>query len=72
MLGVIYDYIARLLLFVFIVKTYESTEHSTEKCVSHYAAVDTEYNLSEVVSWKLCKLLVWMHIFYIMHEGSNM
>lgn len=29
MLGVIYDYIARLLLFVFIVWTYESTEHSS-------------------------------------------
>lgn len=29
MLGVIYDYMASLLLFVFIVWTYESTEHGS-------------------------------------------
>lgn len=36
------------------------------RCCGH-----TENYFSEVVSWKLCKLLVWMHIFCIMHEASS-
>lgn len=69
MFGVIYDYTASLLLFVFIVWTCESTEHGS--VFFHYAVVDTQNCYPEVVSWKFSKLLVWMHIFCIMHEASN-
>ena len=70
MLGVIYDYMASLLLFVFIVWTYESTEHGSVFLIMLLCGHRENY-YSEVVSWKFCKLLVWMHILCIMHEASN-
>lgn len=55
-LSAIYDYMAGLLLSVFIVYTYESTECGSLFVIMLFVATQKYY--TGVVSWKFCKLLV--------------